>query len=108
MLLGPDRSNWEDDDVYAISKKNEAKLKTLRIQIACGTKDGGHLPTVRSFHQHLVDLGIDHTYIELEGLGHKRTEMMARLEPIWFAYHVESLRRSGALPRFKSYQKTLF
>jgi enterochelin esterase-like enzyme len=101
LLLGPDRKNWEEDDVYAVSKKNKSKLKNLRIQIACGTKDGGHLPTVRRFHQHLVELGIDHTYIELEGLAHKRNEMMSRMEPIWFAYHVESLYRSGALDRKK-------
>jgi endo-1,4-beta-xylanase len=99
LLLGTDRANWLQNDVYVVAEKNKSQLKELRIRIACGTKDGGHLPTVRDFHQHLVSLGIDHTYIELEGLGHKRTEMMRRMEPIWFAYHVESLRRSGALPR---------
>ena len=98
LLLGPDRSDWAENDVYAVSTKNKAKLKELRIRIACGTKDGGHLATIRDFHQHLVRLGIDHTYTELEGLGHKRTEMMRQLEPIWFSYHVESLRRSGAIP----------
>ena len=99
LLLGDDRQNWIANDVYAVSTRNKSRLKDLRIRIACGTKDGGHLSTVRDFHQHLVDLNIDHTYIELEGLGHKRTEMMSRMEPIWFTYHVESLRRSGALPR---------
>ncbi len=97
LLLGPDRDNWQEDDVYAVSTKNKAKLKTLRIQIACGTKDGGHLSTVRDFHEHLKKLGIDHTYLELENLAHKRTEMMRRLEPLWFSYHVQSLRDSGAL-----------
>ncbi len=38
---------------------------------------------------------INKTYIELEGLGHQRTEMIARLEPIWFDYHMESLRRAA-------------
>ena len=98
LLLGADRSVWEADDVYRNCTKNaDAIKKHLRIRIACGTKDGGHLPTVRDFHQHLVDLGIDHSYTELEGLAHKRSEMMRQMEPLWFTYHVESLRRSGAI-----------
>ena len=91
-LLGSDRSNWEKDDVYAVTEKNKWKIKkNLRIQIACGTKDGGHLKTVRDFHQHLVELGIDHTYIEIEGLAHKRTQMISLYRPIWFDYHFRSL-----------------
>lgn len=94
--LGPDRQNYVDNDVFELLKKNQDAIRgKLRIQIACGTKDGGHLPTVRNFHQALLDLNIDHTYIELEGLGHQRTEMIARLEPIWFDYHMESLRRAA-------------
>ena len=91
-LLGSDRANWEQDDVYAVVEKNKAKIKKhLRIQIACGTKDGGHLRTVRDFHQHLVALNLDHTYIEIEGLAHKRTQMISLLRPIWFDYHFRSL-----------------
>lgn len=63
--------------------------------MACGTRDGGHLPTVRNFHQHLVAHDVDHTYIEFEDLGHQSTEMIKRLEPLWFDYHVESLRRAA-------------
>lgn len=95
LLLGESRENWEKDDVYAVATKNVKRIKkSLRIQIACGTKDGGHLKTIRDFHQHLIELGIDHTYIELEGLGHKRTEMIALMKPVWFDYHVESMRRA--------------
>ncbi len=96
--LGPDRQNYIDNDVFLLLEKNrELVSENLRIQIACGTKDDGHLPTVRDFHQALLDHGIDHTYVELEGMGHNRTQMIAQLAPIWFDYHVESLRRSGAL-----------
>ncbi|MDA7921457.1 esterase family protein [Verrucomicrobiales bacterium] len=95
-FLGPDRANYESNDAFVLLEKNLKKIKNgLRIQIACGTKDGGHLPTIRNFHDHLVEHGIDHTYIELEGLAHKRTEMIQRLEPIWFDYHVESLREAA-------------
>ena len=98
LLLGEDRKNWVADDVYANCEKNLDQIKQhLRIQIACGTQDDGHLPTVRDLHSHLTNLGIDHTYIELEGLAHQRPLMMKQLGPIWFDYHVESLRRSGAL-----------
>jgi enterochelin esterase-like enzyme len=91
--LGPDKQNYIDNDAFLLAEKNRGKIVgRLRILIACGTKDGGHLPTVRDFHQHLVDLKIDHTYIELENLGHQRTEMIRRLQPVWFDYHVESMR----------------
>jgi enterochelin esterase-like enzyme len=94
--LGPDRRNYIDNDAFLLAKKNRGRIVGgLRIQIACGTKDGGHLPTVRDFHQHLVDLMIDHTYIELEDLAHRRTEMINRLRPVWFDYHVESFRLAG-------------
>ena len=103
LLLGPDRTDWEADDVYELTKKNVGRIKTsLRIQIACGTKDFGHIKTVRDFHIHLQTLGIDHTYIELEGLAHKRTEMIGRMKPIWFDYHVESMRRATAKQQEKS------
>lgn len=96
LLLGADRANWEADDVYAVTRKNAAAIKkNVRILIACGTKDGGHVHTVRDFHEHLKELGIDHTYIELEGLAHRRTEMMNTLKPIWFDYHVESMKRAS-------------
>ena len=95
-LLGPDRSNWEKEDVYAVTTKNAKRIKQhLRIQIACGTKDGGHLKTIRDFHEHLLLNGIDHTYIEFEDLGHQRTEMMERMKLTWFDYHIESMRRAG-------------
>lgn len=99
-LLGPDRASWKADDVYSVTTENVQRIKAnVRIQIACGTKDDGHLKTIREFHQHLLDLGIDHTYIELEDLGHKRNLMMERLGDVWFDYHVESLRRVGTLDR---------
>lgn len=97
LLLGKDRATWEADDVYRLTTKNADRIrKNVRIQIACGSKDGGHIKTIRDWHQYLLETGIDHTYIELEGLAHKRTEMIERLKPIWFDYHVESLRRAAS------------
>lgn len=96
MLLGTDRSLWEQNDVYAVAEKNAHQIKkNVRIQIACGTKDKGHIQTIRDFHQHLLRLGIDHTYIELEGLGHQRHRMIDVLKPIWFDYHAESIKRAA-------------
>lgn len=98
--LGTDRTIYEQNDVYHLIEANEDRIrKGLRIQIACGTKDGGHLPTVRNFHQALLDHKIDHTYLEIEGLAHKRSEMIQLYRSIWFDYHIESLRRSGAIPK---------
>ena len=97
FYLGPNKQNYIDNDVFHLLQKNLAKIKQMRIQIWCGTKDDGHLPTVREYHQALVKADVDHTYMEIEGLAHKRTEMIARYAPIWFDYHVESLRRNGVL-----------
>lgn len=105
-MLGSKRENYVADDVYENIKRNANRIrKNVRILIACGTKDGGHLPTVRIYHNALLKHKIDHTFIELEGLAHRRTEMMRQLQPIWFDYHVESLRRSGALPALKPARK---
>ena len=106
LLLGADRANWEADDVYELTKTNVDRIKAnLRIQIACGTKDSGHIQTLRDFHAHLLTLGIDHTFIELEGLAHKRTEMISRMKPIWFDYHVESMRRANVKQKEKIRRK---
>ena len=95
--LGPDKQSYIDNDVFHLIEKNLAQIKRMRIQIWCGTKDEGHIHTVREYHQALLNAGVDHTYMEIEGLAHKRTEMIARYADIWFDYHVESLRRTGAI-----------
>ena len=99
--LGPDKQNYIDNDAYHLLEKNVKEIKggKLRINIACGTKDMGHLRTIREFHAKLLELKIDHTYLEIEGLGHKKKEMREMYKKTWFDYHVESLRRSGALPK---------
>jgi len=98
--LGPDKQRYIDNDAYLLLKKNLSEIKgKLRIHIWCGTADPEHLGTIREFHAALLDAGVDHTYMEIEGLAHKRTEMVSRYRAIWFDYHVESFRRSGALSR---------
>lgn len=79
---------------YSFIRKNVNKIKNgkLKINIACGTKDPGHLKTVREFHQKLLDLKIDHTYLEIEGLKHSKKNMRETYRKIWFDYHVESLK----------------
>ncbi len=94
--LGNDPARLQDNDSYLNLHKNLDQIKGgLRIQIACGTRDPEHLPTVRQFHEELVKSGIDHTYLELENLGHNQNLMIDRLKPVWFDYHVESLKRAG-------------
>ncbi len=95
--LGTEPARLKDNDPYANLHKNLDQIKgRLRIQIACGTSDPEHLPTVRQFHEELVRAEVDHTYLELEGLGHNQAQMISRLKAIWFDYHVESLKRAGA------------
>ena len=69
----------------------------MRILIACGTQDDTHIVTIRDFHQSLLEHGVDHTYLELEGLRHNRKEFLNRLSQILFDYHVESLRLAGSI-----------
>jgi S-formylglutathione hydrolase FrmB len=94
--LGADKQRLLDNDSFANLTKNLDRIKgRLRIQIACGTQDDGHLPTVRDFHAALLKAGVDHTYIEIEGLAHNQRQMIDLYRPVWFDYHVESLRRTG-------------
>ncbi len=91
--LGPDKQRYIENDPYLLLAKNIDRIKgKLRIQIFCGTKDDGHLPSIRDFHDALLKTGIDHTYMEIEGLAHDRTRMINQYRAIWFDYHVESLR----------------
>jgi endo-1,4-beta-xylanase len=95
--LGTDPAKLNDNDSFVLLEKNLARIKgKLRIQIACGTKDDSHLPSVRDFHQALLKHGVDHTYIEIEGLAHNQQQMIEVFRPVWFDYHVESLRRAVA------------
>ncbi|MBM3766851.1 MAG: hypothetical protein FJW32_15795 [Acidobacteria bacterium] len=97
-FLGDDRANYTNNDAYLLLKKNLASIKgKMRIQIWCGTKDDGHIATIREFHKALLDEGVDHSYFEIEDLAHQRTEMVKRYSNIWFDYHVESFRRAGAV-----------
>ena len=100
--LGPDRQRYVDNDPYLLLAKNLDRIKgKLRIQIFCGTRDDGHLPSIREFHQALLEAGVDHTYFEIEKLAHDRAKMINQYRAIWFDYHVESLRlaaESAAVP----------
>ncbi|MEM6980116.1 MAG: alpha/beta hydrolase-fold protein [Planctomycetota bacterium] len=98
LYLGNDRDRWVDDDAFHNATKNQSKIKkSMQIQIACGTKDGGHLPTVRDFHNHLLELQIDHTYIELKGLAHRKPQMMKMLGSMVHSHHVDALRQNGVI-----------
>ena len=94
--LGPDRQNYADNDAYELLGKNLEHIRgELRIQMWCGTQDMGHLATMRDFHQALLENGVDHTYMEIEGLGHRKKPIIDRYRDVWFDYHVESLRQAA-------------
>ncbi|MDA0346333.1 MAG: alpha/beta hydrolase-fold protein [Verrucomicrobia bacterium] len=95
--LGPNKQAYINDDAYLLLEKNLEQIKKMRILIACGTLDDGHIVTIRDFHQALLDNGVDHTYWEMEGLKHERSRFIKILSPILYDYHVESLRLAGSL-----------
>lgn len=91
--LGKGKQNYLDNDAFVLLEKNLDRIKgRLRIMIACGTQDTGHIVTIRDFHTALQKCGVDHTYLEIEALKHERTKMIRMLKPILFDYHVESMR----------------
>jgi enterochelin esterase-like enzyme len=90
---GTDPQRLIAHDVYALLLKNLAPIKAgLRIQVACGTADDGHLKTVREYHQALLKAGVEHSYFEVEGLDHNQKKMIDGRKDTWFDFHVESLR----------------
>lgn len=94
-VYGDDRARYVENDPFELLKKNLEQIRgRMRIQIMCGTADRTHLPTVRECHQALLDAGVDHTYIEVEGIGHDLDKLIDLYKPVWFDYHVESLRRA--------------
>jgi len=85
------------NDVYANLKKNLSLIQSgLRIQVACGTADPGHLKTVREFHEALEKAGVQHTYWEVEGLDHNQRAMIEGRRETWFDFHVAALKAAGA------------
>jgi len=95
-MLGPDKARYVDNDSFELLKKNIDQIRgKMRIQIMCGTADLTHLSSVREYHQALIEVGVDHTYVEIEGLEHDQGKMIDLHRPVWFDYHVESLRRAA-------------
>lgn len=95
--LGTDPAHLLANDPFANLTKNLAAIKAnLRIQVACGTADAGHLPTVREYHAALTKAGVEHTYFEVDGLDHNQRKMIEGRRDTWFNFHVESLRKAGA------------
>lgn len=93
--LGPDKQDYIDNDAFELLKRNLGDINgELRIQIWCGTQDTGHLSTIRDFHHALLEAGVDHTYLEIEGQGHGKNPIIDLYRDIWFDYHVESLRQA--------------
>jgi enterochelin esterase-like enzyme len=96
--LGTDPAHLLANDVYANLQKNLAYIKAnLRIQVACGTADDGHLKTVREYHAALTKAGVEHTYWEVAGLDHNQRQMIDGRRPTWFDFHIAALKAAGGL-----------
>lgn len=93
--LGKDRARYVENDSFLLLKKNAAEVRKMRVQVICGTKDDGHIKTVREFHQALLDAGVDHTYTEVEGIAHEQSKIIQLYRASWFDYHAESFRRAA-------------
>ena len=95
--LGPNKQNYVGNDAYELLKQNADQIRNnIRLQIWCGSQDLSHLTTIRDFHQALIEAKIANTYLEIEGLGHKKKPILDKYRNIWFDYHVESFSQSRA------------
>jgi endo-1,4-beta-xylanase len=91
--LGPDPQRLKDNDAFLNLTKNLDYIKAhLRIQVACGTADPDHLPSVREYHAALTAAGMPHSYFEVEGLDHNQKKMIDGRKATWFDFHIESLK----------------
>ncbi|MCP5557535.1 MAG: hypothetical protein H7A55_07245 [Verrucomicrobiaceae bacterium] len=91
--LGDDPQRLKDNDAFLNLTKNIDYLKAnMRIQVACGTADDGHLKTVREYHAALTAAGMPHSYFEVEGLDHNQKKMIDGRRDTWFDFQIESLK----------------
>ncbi len=114
-MLGPDKARYADNDPFELLKKNLDHIRgKMRIMIMCGTTDISHLPSVREYHQALVEADVDHTYIEVDQDAasflarikiHDQDRLIDQFQSIWFDYHVESLRRAAEDAKKEASQK---
>lgn len=94
--LGADPQRLKDNDAFLNLTKNIDYLKAnMRIQVACGTADDGHLKTVREYHAALTAAGMPHSYFEVEGLDHNQKKMIDGRRATWFDFQIESLKLNG-------------
>jgi enterochelin esterase-like enzyme len=67
----------EDDDVFALAKKNYNRLGHLAIRLLIGTQDVS-FPDSEKLHVHLRDLGVAHEYEILLGVSHNTQQYYDR------------------------------
>jgi endo-1,4-beta-xylanase len=91
--LGADPGRLKANDAFLNLQKNLDYIKAnMRIQVACGTADPDHLPSVRDYHAALTAAGMPHNYFEVEGLDHNQKKMIDGRKATWFDFQVESLK----------------
>ena len=82
----PDQQKWvsklaqwysEDDDVFALARRNYNRLGHLAIRLVIGTQDVS-FPDSEKLHVHLRDLGIAHEYEILLGVSHNTQQYYDR------------------------------
>jgi enterochelin esterase-like enzyme len=94
--LGDDVERLRANDSYLNLLKNADYIRqNMRIQVACGTADSGHIKTVREYHAALTAANIPHEYFEVEGLDHNQKKMIDGRRDTWFDFHIESLKRNN-------------
>lgn len=91
--LGADPERLKANDAFLNLTKNLDYIKAnMRIQVACGTADPDHLPSVRDYHAALTAAGMPHNYFEVEGLDHNQKKMIDGRKATWFDFQIESLK----------------
>jgi enterochelin esterase-like enzyme len=100
----PDQQKWvsklaqwysEDDDVFALAKKNYNRLGHLAIRLLIGTQDVS-FPDSEKLHVHLRDLGIAHEYEILLGVSHNTQQYYDRAGVHGFQFQAAGFSRSSS------------
>jgi enterochelin esterase-like enzyme len=92
-VFGGDPSYFFDTSPWAQAERRGSELRPgTPLQIVTGTVDA-QLPWVAAFHEHLVELGIPHDYVEFPGVDHEVPPLLLGFGPARWTFFERALAR---------------
>ncbi len=101
-VFGGDRALFRANDPFELARLQAKKIKgRLPIKMYVGTADVS-LDQSRQFHSYLGALKVAHEYIEIEGIKHSLTDLVARTKSDNFEFAARHFARRGAVRHIDS------